>query len=57
MYVYVFSDLMENGSVPVIDSSKLPKSLSVLPENNNMESIVWQKCAKVIYKLLFPNHL
>lgn len=35
-----FSDLMENGTVPVIDSSKMPKSLSVLPDNNNMESIV-----------------
>jgi hypothetical protein len=33
-------DLMENGAVSVIENSKMPKSLSVLPDNNNMESIV-----------------
>lgn len=31
---------MENGTVPVIDSNKMLKPLSVLPDNNNMESIV-----------------
>ncbi|XP_022177262.1 ankyrin repeat domain-containing protein 6 [Myzus persicae] len=34
------SNLMENGTVPIIESSKMPKSLSVLPDNSNMESIV-----------------
>lgn len=40
MFIFMIIDLMENGTVPVIDSSKMPKSLSVLPDNNNMESIV-----------------
>lgn len=39
--MFYFLDLLENGSVHVIDSGKMPKSLSVLPDNNNMESIVW----------------
>ncbi|XP_050437017.1 ankyrin repeat domain-containing protein 6-like [Adelges cooleyi] len=35
------SHLMENGAVSIVESSKMPKSLSVLPsDSNNMESIV-----------------
>ncbi|XP_050532673.1 ankyrin repeat domain-containing protein 6-like isoform X2 [Daktulosphaira vitifoliae] len=35
------SHLMENGTTTIIESSKMPKSLSILPsETNNLESIV-----------------
>jgi len=35
----MFSDIIENSTVPVI-ADKMTKSLSILPDNNNMESIV-----------------
>lgn len=38
IYFIMFTDLMENGIVP--DTVKMPKSLSILPDNSNLESIV-----------------